>query len=616
MRTFIRSTLLLGLSLIFLDAHAQLPPDNDGEVEGSPCIEDATMKISAQPNPVMLGDPTIVKWSVDMPSNCSSVTVKLNGQAVQKTGSRSVKIGRSKRFTLTISVTRLGVFQQRSEFVNVTVNYPPHVVINAETPEPSRALVGALSDSPHPSQVVEFCNVDIDLTGVKDIPIGDNRTLIASPGCERNARRLGPRIFITDHRGSSPLFVIRGDNVLVAGFRLQGPTDGIAQGDIKEKAILVAPASGIEPIRNIEISNLEVFHWSGLGIQVVDNVELAERGRLFNTNPNAVRVKNSFFHHNRHGAGWGYGVESSGGAYMTIERNVFDENRHAVAGGSRSDDAEDYSGYTLRDNLFLEGGGKHCADSTGTGSVVGGIVGGIIGGIIGGITGGIPGAIVGALGGAALGAGAGAIIGGVCWQTHQIDMHGDQNSFYSSHNWQCGTAGETMIIERNTILYDEGPAIKIRGNPADKAVVNNNVFTNDRSDAIKQNGSCGIFGDNISNPIQVGKDNVFDAPNPLSQLGSCDFFGDGQLDQFMATGVTWWAKSPVTGQWRYLNTMREKLPELQLGKVDGDNICDVAPKSLRPEVPPTKYSKSGVTPWIPLGVVNDPGTGGGAVVIQ
>ena len=81
---------------------------------------------------------------------------------------------------------------------------------------------------------------------------------------------------------------------------------------------------------------MEIFHWSGIGVQVADNVawEKLERGRLFNTNPGAVRIRGSFFHHNRHGAGEGYGVEVTHGGYATIEQNVFDENRHAIAGGS------------------------------------------------------------------------------------------------------------------------------------------------------------------------------------------------------------------------------------------------------------------------------------------
>jgi hypothetical protein len=349
---------------------------------------------------------------------------------------------------------------------------------------------------------------------------------------------------------------------------------------------------------------MEIFHWSGLGIQVVDNVEQAERGRLFNTNPNAVRVKGNFFHHNRHGAGEGYGVESSAGAYVTIEQNVFDENRHAIAGGSKNKDANDYSGYTARDNLILSGGGLHCLDKKGEGAGIGAVVGGILGGIVGGLIGGLPGAAIGAGIGAGLGAAGGAVAGSWCWQTHQVDMHGDQSTLRLGE-WCCGTAGETMIIERNTILYTKGLAIKIRGNPADKAVVDGDVFKHEnQGDAIDQNGDAGWFGDNITNPIVVRPNNIFGV-DPTTELGSCDFFGDGQQDQFMATGVTWWAKSPVTQQWRYLNTMSEKLPQLQLGRIDGDAVCDVAPRTPRPETLPEKYSKSGTSPWLPL-QINSP----------
>ena len=198
------------------------------------------------------------------------------------------------------------------------------------------------------------------------------------------------------------------------------------------------------------------------------------------------------------------------------------------------------------------------------------------------------------------------------------------------------------MIERNTILYEPPPiipesweehelflqgifrqslAIKIRGNPTDKAVVDGNVFKHaNRRSAIAQNGDTGQkcidypIGSlcvpvilEPTKPIQVRPNNVFGA-NPLAVLGSCDFVGDGVRDQFMATGVTWWAYSHKTNQWRYLNTMPEKLPQLQLVDVDNDGHCDVAERPPRPEVPLPRYSKSGTGPWTPrLG--GDVGTG-------
>lgn len=559
----------LGAAVVGVGAYALIGSDRTGtgtggEVEPSRCLSNATIAISATPVQISLGQTSVVKWQVGLPSGCGNVHIRFGGLSVGVNGSRAVTPSRTSMFNVVVSETRLGVYGQKSKSARVEVTYPDRIVIDPSTRDPVRVLLGALVDSTNERQVVELCNVDLDLTGVKGVNIYSNRALIASPACARGPRSYGPRIFVTDKRGASPLFVIRGDNVLVSGFRLEGPTTDIAQGGVKEIGIRISPLAGADPIHNVEVSNMEIFHWSGSGVQIYDNVELAERGRLFNTNPNAVRIRNNYFHHNRHGAGYGYGVVVSAGAYATIERNVFDENRHAIAGGSRNKEALDYSGYTARDNLILAGGGKHCSESW-----------------------------VWALSGWRLN----------CWQTHQIDMHGDGNEWYSDSNWLCGTAGETILIERNTILYTSGHAIKIRGNPADKAVVDGNVFKNgSRSDAIAQTGSCGGWGDNITKPIDVRTNNLF-GEDPMTTLGSCDFFGDGQQDQFMATGATWWAKSPVTQQWRYLNTKPQKLPQLRLTRVDSDAICDVALRAARSEVRRELYSKSGTGPWMPAGLM-------------
>lgn len=574
--------------LLTFSANGQAPGDGPGDgTEPSQCVSEATIQISANPATVIFGQSSIVSWSVGLPARCQNVSVRLDGLSVSPNGNTSVAPSITSTFTIDVRESRLGVTSHKSRSTTVAVSYGPRVVIDPGVQNPVEVLINALT-SPNPEQTVELCDVDIDLTGHTNIIIGNDRSLIASPACARGPRRLGPRIFVTDKRKNQALFRVIGDHVRISGFRLEGPTRDIARGDDEAKGVLIIPEASAEPIRDIEVSNMEIFHWAGVGVQVSDNVARAERGRFFNTNPNAVRVRGSYFHHNRH-VGEGYGVASNSGAYATFEQNVFDENRHAIAGGvSRNKDALDYSGYTARDNLILSGGGRACLDRRRTGGIIGGVIGGIVGGLLGGPWG----AIAGALAGGGIGYG----IGGVCWQTHQIDMHGDQNRFYSSSNWQCGVAGETILIEGNTILYDSGLAIKIRGNPADKAVVDGNVFKHDsRSDAIAQNGACG-WGDNITKPIDVKPNNVFGS-EPTAELGKCDFFGDGQEDDFMATGATWWARSPATKQWRYLNTMTERLPQLQLGTVDNDNVCDVALRSASPNVPPRVYSKSGTAPW-------------------
>ncbi|TMJ56670.1 MAG: hypothetical protein E6G85_00675 [Alphaproteobacteria bacterium] len=296
MKTIFFSFCLMVSAVTLAGGSRSLPT---GGTQPSPCITDASMQISELPAQVPYGQSTVIHWSVSLPAGCSTVHAKLNGEPVGLNGSRPTTPSATSTFFLLISQTHLGVYQERTASAEVQVVFPPDVVIDPSTANPVTVLLGALQSS-NSEQTVELCDVDLDLTGVSEIVIGDNRSLIASPNCARGPRSFGPRIFVTDHRGSKALFVIRGDNVLLSGFRLEGPTSGIGQGDdILEKGISVWPFASPDPIRHVEISNMEIFDWSGQGIQVGDNDEQAERGRLFNTNEGAVHVWNNFFHHNR-----------------------------------------------------------------------------------------------------------------------------------------------------------------------------------------------------------------------------------------------------------------------------------------------------------------------------
>ena len=225
-----------------------------------------------------------------------------------------------------------------------------------------------------------------------------------------------------------------------------------------------------------------------------------------------------------------------------------------------------------------------------------------------GLSEGCPVVVLGGLIGATIGGFGGAIAQGICWHTHQIDMHGDGNKWYSDSNWQCGTAGETLIIERNTILYTKGSAIKIRGNPLDKAVVNQNIFKNNRHGSseyisfvelehptIDQTGNCDL--DKITNPIQVTNTNAFDI-DPMQPLASCNF-GGGEKDEFMGTHLTWWAKLAHTGQWYFLTPCPRQCLTCIL-PTSMATVFDVAQ-----EINPRRqfYSKSGRTPWMLVGSV-------------
>lgn len=529
-------------------ARTALRPPTDADADPSPCIANATLRLSASPATVVYGQASQLSWSVTLPRNCSGVSVSLAGVRVSQQGSQSVAPSVTTQYHLVVSQTRLGVRSQTSASTQVSVAYPEHVAITTGTQSPAKLLAEAISAGV--KQIELGCGVEIDMTGRSQLSLS-TQSIVAARGCERSLSRPGPLIYVTDERQNFALFDIRGDTVVLSGFRLRGPTDFRGSGGRKEAAIRIVPFGDHPMIESIEISNMEIYHWSGAGIDVRDAAaNNSARGRLVR-NPLALRIRNNYIHHNRHDAGYGYGVNVGGGAYALIERNVFNENRHAISGDSH-DEHGDYSGYTARENLILSGGGKHC-------------------------TGNSPYSI--------------------CWQTHQIDMHGDESTFFGGDHC-CGVAGETMLIERNTLLYDAGYAIKIRGNPTDRVVVDGNVFRHSsRSDAIAQNGDT---DGNITRPVQVLRNNRYSIADPTGQPGQCDFDGDGRTDDFITTGVTWWARSSAQAQWHYLNTQPQQLPQLELRDMDGDRHCDVI---LRPDprhggthVP--KYSRRGTGPWM------------------
>jgi hypothetical protein len=487
-----------------------------------------------------------------------------------------------------------------------TDGFPPSLVGDGDAPtsnpfviakgayQPEVTLSWLLTQSPNDRQIVQLgCGVEINLTGQEEIHVDRvGIELIAEPGCERGERSLGPLVYRTDHRDHAT-FSIGGDFIRFSGFRLKGPGMEyfneltLNREDETDKGIAILPIS-LDPVRecelvvlcSVEIDNMEIFEWEREGVGVKDlqgpKDSGLERGRLREEYVGSVHIHDSFIHDNA-GTSKGYGVNVGNGAYALIERNVFDGNRHAIAGGSRprgGSEPYDYSGYTARENLVLGAGGVHCPRAGG------------------------------------------------CWQTHQFDMHGTESPWYSG-DFSCGKAGETIIIERNTFFYNE--AIKIRGNPTGRAVVDGNIFYDTRGRAVRQNGDCGIsFFDKVTNPVQVLPNNVF-APSDVTPAqvlvlgpllgmdpgyykvgtyGKCDFVGDGGIDEFMATGVTWWTRSAATNQWRYLNTMPQYLGALDLVDVDGDGVCDArradsesSSTSSNPFARGPFYSKSGTGPW-------------------
>jgi hypothetical protein len=539
-----------------IDPPPVLDPDTDA------CGRHSSATLVATPPRIRQGQSATLQWSVTYPYPCTPPVITVNGQPVGLQGSLTVTPMSSSPYALFIG--GVGVTQ-----VNVYVDLPAVVRIKGNTGDWKRLLIQALGD-PLPGldgipqdqragrTVLLAHNVDMDLTYSEDIHISQGVTLtselpppgnapllmlagfpkvpIAEQGpVARNAFSLGPRLYTTSR--PRPLLHIQcngenifGDRARLSGFRIQGPHFDTEEGDDNlERALMITSCTGVE------ISNMEISGWSGQAIYISDP---AERISKFED----VKVVHNFIHHNQHQGGNGYGVETTGGAMATIERNLFDFNRHAIAAGGGPG-----VGYRANKNLVLKGGGHHDTFFNE-------------------------------------------------W-THQFDVHGDDNCydiipFYEERWWNCGNAGDAFQYIGNTFQYTSDLAIKIRGTPRIAAEIHHNVFARDDIDdavAPTDNYSVSVYSN-------------FTGTDDYGQYGVCDFDADGRDDLFLATGVTWWYSSAGRREWIYLNERPEKLSSLGLGDFDGDGRCDV----FAVHGAAWDISKGGTSVFTPLGTFGVP----------
>lgn len=505
----------------------------------------ATGTITASATSLTFGQTMTLTWSVNVPANCTS-SVKLNGEVVSATGTKVVKPLANYSYVLSIGNKTLS-------YATVNVTLPSTVYISGNTDEWKALLVQAVG-TPN-TRVVLQPGVDMDLSGYQNIYVRQGVTLTSekpavfleavgftkgapefglpkAPG--RDARTPGPRLYTNTL--PKPLFLVRcadpggiwGDNVKINGFRLQGPHYETMEGDENlERGIMIESCTGVD------VSNMEISGFSGQAVYVSDSLQRQ-------VGPSAVRVHDNYIHNNQHEGGNGYGVDVASSAWVTIDRNVFDYNRHAIAASGKEG-----TSYIADHNLVLKGGGVHNK-----------------------------------------------------WYnhyTHLFDVHGDANCDYlpgewAEHIWNCGNAGSYFEFTNNAFQFTNDHAIKLRGVPRQKAKISGNVFAHSSADdAIEPFNSTNVeIGANTANV------------DPFGKYGVCDFDGDGTDDLFLATGTSWWYSSGGKGHWTFLSPNNERLEQVGLGDFDGDKRCDVVARNTG--TGGLEISKSGTGAWTSLGI--------------
>ncbi len=530
--------------------------------------------VSFSPNypTIPFGSSAILSWNVQVPSGCN-YTLYVNGQRMGLQGSLQVQPLFDTTYPLTLQWgPTLTNYTTASAAVSVAVpvdpTNPTRNLITISSQQMVPMFVRALG-TPNTTVIV---NADLDLTGLPNIGTSDSRILIAD-GVHLIGWRSavpgqpflpGPLLSVTDV--PSPLFEIRGDNVRVTGVRIQGPSTqpdnttalGIWITDVMPGCgTQINVGCGTIPGHvNVEIDHNEFSGWSDTAISVSDrpariyvawyqdNSTPAQLVYYKNLTTEPVWIHDNFFHHNLHSGSDGYGVAVGGGAHALIERNVFDNNRHAIT--SAHNDPE--VGYRAYRNLVLP--------SHGTGE-------------------------------------------------QQFDMHGSLpcklgDSCFPVHSgstsWWLGIAGRDFDIRYNSFLYKDGPAVLLRGTPSlnvsGDATMRFNVFAHDNAtDAVQWTEGPPTVQDNLT-----GRTTYY-------ATNTCDFDGDGNNDLFLATEQTLWycpwpsdcVTTPGSGKatWVYLNMSTKRVDQLALGHFSpGGRVCDVVDGNL--------ISVGGSGPWKPM----------------
>ncbi len=165
------------------------------------------------------------------------------------------------------------------------------------------------------------------------LEIKSGQTLFSDRGVNGSP---GGRLLVSENENNNednyPVITI-GSNARVTGLRIEGP---VKEAESVKKTIGIQT---LENSKNIQIDNNELHGWPWAAFSIKKSKNAS--------------VNHNYIHHNIK-SGLGYGVVvQNGNASAEISCNVFDANRHAIAGSGLAGE-----GYYAHHNLVMNGGGR------------------------------------------------------------------------------------------------------------------------------------------------------------------------------------------------------------------------------------------------------------------
>lgn len=337
------------------------------------------------------------------------------------------------------------------------------------------------------------------------------------------------------------LFKIESNDVVIRGLHLQGPENGkrdTASLPHYQYGVQIIPDPVLQTGRHILVADNEMDEWPGAGVNVEGTVQVWDPAeyqgpRYVPADAGLIQVQRNYFHHNARDGG-GYGVVVGGNAFVTIEGNVFDFNRHAIASSGRA-----FAGYFAKFNYVLRGGFTYGSNG---------------------------------------------------YYGQHFDVHGTATpEERAEHHYDGGAAGERYEISFNTFRGDQEyggflwwgektrAAFELRGRPALGATFTDNVLVhNDRGAAVRlKRGKDGTLDTDEPGTFNLTVDrNQYDK-DYATELATGDFDGDGRTDIFGANGTAWFFSSAGIAPWDFLHASTKRTHQLAFADIDNDRYTDV-----------------------------------------
>lgn len=327
------------------------------------------------------------------------------------------------------------------------------------------SLKSAIENANYGDTIYINDNLEIEIPAEGTLTIPNGVTLASGRG--RNGSQgalLYSNNLLTDPNFEHPA-IIAGDDVQISGLRLRGP-DGTSSSLNYGKQ-----AAGIkqEYSKNLEVHNCEIYNWYVYGIYIVDSEN--------------ANIHHNYIHNNQR-PGIGYGICNRNKTDTIISYNIFNRNRHDVAGVKNTNMHP--PSYTAQYNLFGPDAISHRLDMHGCG---------------------------------------------------YTDLWGCPDMYSKDDAGPENLAGESINILNNYFLPMNSPkrhSVVIRGIPRDMANIIGNYFPNDFNSApdypVRQTLMWGVPVDSECKPIDTSYEwNSAGGTNPLSN-GDCAYNGILQME--------------------------------------------------------------------------------------